>query len=244
MKLIRVAFVFVLGFSSIVGCSSDDSGEPGGARDTSAEPDTVGDTAVPDEGVPDASPDVRDTESETDGSMDTGSDEDGSMDTGSKDADAGIESLTVTSSAFSDGESIPSVYTCAGDGVSPPLNWSGVPDTAESFVLLVADPDAPTGVFKHWAAYSIPGSRRSLPEGIPQGESAMDFRQARNDFEEFGYGPPCPPPGDDPHRYEFRVWALGVDSIEVGEGPTYEDVRDAASPTVVAKGLLTGRFGR
>ena len=43
--------------------------------------------------------------------------------------------LELQSDAFEDGESIPALYTCKGEDVSPALSWSDVPNGTKSFVL-------------------------------------------------------------------------------------------------------------
>src|SRR5262245_57455570 len=74
--------------------------------------------------------------------------------------------FTLNSTAFAEGQAIPVKYTCDGENISPPLRWDGAPQ-AQSFALIVDDPDAPGGTFTHWVLYNIPGSQRELPEGSP-----------------------------------------------------------------------------
>lgn len=149
--------------------------------------------------------------------------------------------MEVTSSAFADREKIPTEYTCQGEGMSPPLSWEQVPDETQSFVILCADPDAPGGTFKHWSAYDIPPEMTSLEEGA---SSNAEFDQGTNDFGNQGYGAPCPPPGDDAHRYEFRVWALDVDKLDVGTDPSYDEVERAARNHLLESATLTGMYER
>ena len=116
--------------------------------------------------------------------------------------------MRLTSTAFADGERIPSRYTCDGENFSPPMSWSGAPRQTMSFVLLCDDPDAPLGMWRHWAVYDIPPSRTSLSANVPRAHAVEDFKQAINDFRHPGYGGPCPPPSHGPHRYYFRLLAL------------------------------------
>src|SRR5262249_3510659 len=85
----------------------------------------------------------------------------------------GIQVMTLTSTAWPDGGSVPAKYSQAGGDISPALTWSNVPDTATSFVLVVHDLDAAvnsgTDDRLHWLVWNIPGSARSLPEHVPQG---------------------------------------------------------------------------
>lgn len=132
--------------------------------------------------------------------------------------------LTLRSSAFEQGATIPRKYTCEGDDVSPPLAWSGVPEGTRSFVLVCDDPDAPGGVFRHWAAYDIPTDWRALDEGYGPESLEPGFRQALNDFHKPGYGGPCPPPGHGPHHYHFRLIALSEPTLSAGPTAPCEEI--------------------
>jgi Raf kinase inhibitor-like YbhB/YbcL family protein len=105
--------------------------------------------------------------------------------------------MELASSAFADGSAIPRRFTCDGDNLSPPLQWSGAPAGTRSFVLLCDDPDAPSGTWHHWAAYDIPPTAVELAVGAAQDKK---MKQAVNDFRKPGYGGPCPPHGHGPHR--------------------------------------------
>jgi Raf kinase inhibitor-like YbhB/YbcL family protein len=104
--------------------------------------------------------------------------------------------ITLRSPAFADGDTIPGVYTCDGDDVSPPLGWSGVPADAAELAIVVEDPDAPAGTFVHWVLWRLdPGQA-----GLGQGQVPAGVPEGRNDFGRVGWGGPCPPRGSDPHR--------------------------------------------
>jgi Raf kinase inhibitor-like YbhB/YbcL family protein len=128
--------------------------------------------------------------------------------------------LTLTSSAFEDGGTIPNQYSCFGDNISPALAWTGVPEEAESLALLMDDPDSQPPGFVHWVTYNIPTESDGFPEDIPAGPTLDDGTlQGTNDFAPFGagnmpggapvkivgYDGPCP--GDE-HRYVFTLYAL------------------------------------
>ena len=123
--------------------------------------------------------------------------------------------LTLTSPAFAEGERIPLKYTRDGDNLSPPLRWTGVPEGTRSFVLIMEDPDAPGGTFRHWAAYNIPPDRRSLPESVETQPEGNALRYAANDFGNERYDGPEPPRGHGVHHYHFRLAALDVPSLSV-----------------------------
>ncbi len=148
--------------------------------------------------------------------------------------------LTLSTDAFSNGGALPSRFTCDGLGVSPQLGWSESKPAAE-FVLLVTDPDAPGGTFVHWVVYGIASNADSIGEG--QGPSGA--RQGENDFGRGGFGPPCPPPGDEPHRYVFTLYALSSERTRsIPAGATAEDVLEAIRCCVQEQGTITGTYAR
>ncbi len=117
------------------------------------------------------------------------------------------------SSAFENGQPIPGRYTADGENLSPPLEWSDPPHGTKSFVIVVEDPDAPSGLFRHWGLYNLLGDRRQLPEGIGRGAKTEDLSLGVNDFGEPHYGGPAPPRGHGPHHYHFKIAALDVDTL-------------------------------
>lgn len=150
--------------------------------------------------------------------------------------------IRVMSDAFADGQQIPVKYTCDGQNISPPLRWSGVPAEAQELVLVVDDPDAPSGLFTHWLVYGLPPRTAGLPEGVPPGETVPGGgRQGRNDFGRLGYGGPCPPSGS--HRYIFTVYALDA-PLNLPPGATRRQLFHAMNGHVIDTGQLTGRYQR
>lgn len=135
---------------------------------------------------------------------------------------------------------------CTGDNASPALRWSGAPAGAKSFAVTLYDPDAPTGSgWWHWIIYDIPPSVTWLPRnaGNPRRRLAPPGSvQTRSDFGTFGYGGPCPPKGDDEHRYMFKVYALDVAKLPVkldnGAIPLHLHFHSLAQAT------LTGTYAR
>ena len=151
--------------------------------------------------------------------------------------------FVLRSPVFDDDGRIPNPYTCLGANTSPPLAWEGVPEEVMSFAITCEDPDAPKGTFRHWAVFDIPTFIRELPEGYGNAQHE-GIRQARNDFGKTGYGGPCPPPGHGVHHYEFRLFALNVETLPVGDDATVEQVGEAARKHIVAEAALTGVFSR
>jgi Raf kinase inhibitor-like YbhB/YbcL family protein len=157
--------------------------------------------------------------------------------------DQAVAQFNLTSPAFQNGQAIPSQYTCDSAGQSPPLAWSQPPAGTRSLALVVDDPDAPSGTFRHWGAYDIPANLRSLDAGA--GNSAgSSFAQAVNGFGKIGYGGPCPPNGHGPHHYRFKLYALSVDKLAGPANPKVEDVESEAQKHLVGRAELTGTYER
>ena len=151
--------------------------------------------------------------------------------------------LSVSSSAFQEGEGIPAKYSCEGQDISPPLVWSEAPGQTQSFALIMDDPDAPGRVFTHWVLFNIPSDSRELPEAVPtQSQLSNGALQGRNDFGKIGYGGPCPPPGR-PHRYQFTLYALDQ-PLDLTAGASKKQVLDAMQGHILAQGQLMGTYQR
>ena len=142
--------------------------------------------------------------------------------------------------AIAAGASVPVKFTCDGEDKSPALEWSGAPEGTKSFGLILDDPDAPGGTFRHWGVYDIPPTVTGLHEGA--GNEAS-FMQAENSFGSTGYRGPCPPKGDKPHRYRFKLFALDVQELDVGAKPKVEDLEKALGDHVLAQAEVVAPFG-
>jgi Raf kinase inhibitor-like YbhB/YbcL family protein len=138
-----------------------------------------------------------------------------------------------------DGGTIPTRFTCSGEGAAPPLRWSGVPPGTRELALTVEDPDAPGGRFVHWVVLGL--SPRL--GGIPEGTKPATLRLGRSSSGKVGYEPPCPPAGGGPHRYVFTLFALRR-PLAASYGASADEVRREMSGAVVGLGRLVGRFGR
>jgi Raf kinase inhibitor-like YbhB/YbcL family protein len=153
--------------------------------------------------------------------------------------------LLLVTPAFAPGGAIPSEYTCDGADISPPLSWSGLPQGTQSLVLVVEDPDAPSGTFRHWAAFDIPPSAPGLAAGYgPNRPAPVGFRQARNDFGAVEYGGPCPPKGRGVHHYHFRLFAISRPTLDLTPSASVFDVLTAAQPYVIQQTDLVGTYRR
>jgi Raf kinase inhibitor-like YbhB/YbcL family protein len=145
--------------------------------------------------------------------------------------------LEVTSPAFPADGAIPSKYTCDGSGISPPLSWSNVPDSAKSLAILVDDPDAPNGPFLHWLVTDLPPEVHELDEG---GALPHEANVTETDAGTASYYGPCPSSGR--HHYRFHVYAL--DTV-LGQRPaSRDDFLSAISGHVLDEGELVGCYQR
>lgn len=156
--------------------------------------------------------------------------------------------LTVTSSSYRDGGTIPmeQVYgACGGKNVSPQLSWDGFPSGTRGFAIAMFDPDAPTGAgYWHWVLANVPGSVTQLDAGAGTTTSPGGGVNGYTDFGESSYCGPCPPKGDGQHRYIITVYALDVPRIEgAGPGTTGSTLLFMMRGHVLAQGSISGRFG-
>ncbi len=150
--------------------------------------------------------------------------------------------ITLTSSAFEEGEMIPKQYTCDGADISPPLSWIDMPEETKSLALISDDPDAPVGTWVHWVLFNIPPETHELTENIPPDEMLTNgARHGVTDFGRFGYGGPCPPGGT--HRYYFKLYALNT-MLDLSGRVTKDDLLKAMEGHIIAEGQLMGKYRR
>ena len=157
-------------------------------------------------------------------------------------AQQGQSTMTVESSAFTQGKPIPQQYTCEGGDSSPELRWKEAPAATKSFALIVDDPDAPAGIWVHWVIYNIPADTHELPASMAKTEVSSRGRQGVNDFRKIGYGGPCPPPGT-PHRYFFRLYAVDT-QLPAKPRATKKDIEAAMQGHVLGSTELIGTYQR
>lgn len=147
--------------------------------------------------------------------------------------------ITITSTAFDDGDPIPERYSCEGENVPPPLEWRGVPEGAAELAVVIEDPDAPDGIFVHWLVVGVDAGVTALgPAGPPAGGEVLP-----GSSDNPTYIGPCPPNDDGPHRYVFQVYALDRrPALDASASPN-QKVR-AVRAGAVAGGILVGTFER
>ena len=135
---------------------------------------------------------------------------------------------------------------CHGGNASPALAWAHPPTGTRSFAVLMLDPDAPGGVWWHWAVFDIPATARSLQADagdptrhlLPPGAVQVD-----NDFGSLGYAGPCPPPGP-PHHYRLLLYALRVANLGLDPGASAAQVAANAQANALAQAEIVGLYGR
>lgn len=145
-----------------------------------------------------------------------------------------IAKLIITSSVFLHNGMIPAKYTCDGANVNPPLTIKDIPKETKSLVLILDDPDAPSGTWDHWVMWNIP-VRTEI------GENTIPGTEGMNSFQKIHYGGPCPPSGT--HRYFFKVYALDL-RLDIPANSNKAAVEKAMTGHILAQGELIGLYKR
>jgi len=139
-------------------------------------------------------------------------------------------------------------FGCSGGNISPALSWSNPPEGTKSYALMVHDPDAPTGSgWWHWVVWNIPAKAQSLPARAGDPASGLlpaGATQGNTDFGSPGYGGPCPPAGDKPHRYYFRLHALKVEKLDLPANATAALVGFNVTANTIAVAELMATYSR
>ena len=146
-----------------------------------------------------------------------------------------------------DHEQIFNGFGCEGDNVSPALKWQGAPVGTKSFAITMYDPDAPTGSgWWHWVAFNIPADVTNLAKGASSDNQKLpkDIIQSHTDFGKPGYGGPCPPQGDDPHRFQITVYALKTDKLPLDENAPAAMVGFYLHQNLIEKAVLQAHYSR
>lgn len=145
--------------------------------------------------------------------------------------------MEIRSNAFENNAQIPAKYTCQGDSINPEFSFLNVPDTAKSLVLIMDDPDAPSGTFTHWVLFNIDPKVEKIEENsIPKGAV-----QGLNGAGGIKYVGPCPPSGT--HRYFFKLYALS-DLLSLPEGAKKQDVENAMKQNIIREAELIGLYAK
>jgi Raf kinase inhibitor-like YbhB/YbcL family protein len=156
--------------------------------------------------------------------------------------------ITVTSKAFEAGQPIPKKYTGDGEDVSPPLEWTKLPDGTKELALICDDPDAPVGIWTHWVLFKIPAETTGLPEGIPREKTLKTPAGALQGVNSWGggnigYRGPAPPAGK-VHHYHFKLYALDA-PVTLPAGTDKAALLNAIKDEhVLGQGELMGTYKR
>ena len=145
--------------------------------------------------------------------------------------------MKIASSAFENKQMIPSKYTCDGENINPPLQITEVPSNTQSLVLIVDDPDAPSGDWVHWLVWNINPETKLITEN----ESPQGAIQGTNDFGKQNYGGPCPPSGI--HHYQFKIYALDT-TLNLPSSSRKKDLEKAMANHILDKDMLIGLYQR
>ncbi len=159
-----------------------------------------------------------------------------------------LESADIPANGTIDKKFEANMFGCAGDNKSPALKWSGAPKDAKSFALSVYDPDAPTGSgFWHWFVINFPAGTSELKPDAGNVSGAnlpTGARNVRIDYGVAGFGGPCPPEGDKPHRYIFTLHALKTDKLDIPADATAAVAGFMTNANTIAKASFTAKYGR
>lgn len=153
-------------------------------------------------------------------------------------------SLTLSSTAFKHGGTIPKKYTCQGEDISPPLSWTNVPAEAKSLALIIDDPDAPDPnaprmTWVHWLLYNIPVTVSGLAEHMSAAKLPPGTQEGMNDWHRTGYGGPCPPIGR--HRYFHKLYVLDALLPDLHK-PDKSKLEKAMQGHIIAQAELIGIY--
>ena len=149
----------------------------------------------------------------------------------------GNQTLHVTSSAFPADGALPLSATAQGGNTAPPIAWKGVPEHAQSVVVVCEDPDAPfPQPYVHWLVYDLPPVDGEVGPAL-----YADARAGENSKGDLGFTGAAPPPGHGVHHYHFQVFALDV-SLGLEQGAGRGALFEAMRGHVLAWGQVVGTW--
>lgn len=152
---------------------------------------------------------------------------------------ANAAEFVLTSTAFTEREVIPDLYSCDGKNISPALAWKNPPNDTQAFALILSSPDAPGGIFYNWVLYNIPSDMKSFPEGfsevLPRG-----ILVGNTSIGDAIYRGPCPP-DNLKHHYVFTLYALDA-PLDLVEGADIEIVLLEIKRHLLSQAQLSGVF--
>ena len=148
--------------------------------------------------------------------------------------------ISLKSTAFKNGELIPSKYTCDGANISPPLKWRIKIETVKTFVIIAEELKAPTGNSVHWILFNIPANINQLHEDVtPVRNVPEEILFGTNDFGHIGYKGPCS--SNDLHNFEFKIYGLNS-AVHLEAGATVREIIRQMEGHIIAEGKLIGKY--
>jgi Raf kinase inhibitor-like YbhB/YbcL family protein len=156
-----------------------------------------------------------------------------------------LRHVDVHSTAFANMGAIPVQFTADGDGISPPLEWHGIPDDASCVVLIVEDADSATPhPWVHAIAVTAGGDGSLASGALPsEDHDGAGVHTGLNSHLQHRWLPPAPPPGHGAHRYVFQMFALG-EGAALSQAPGRTEVWEAVRSHAIAAGALVGTYER
>ena len=148
--------------------------------------------------------------------------------------------FAITSTGFLDQGTLPVLYTCDGNDISPEFAWTGAPAKTQTFVMIASDEDAPGGTFYHWVVYNIPKSVAELPQAMEKAPAGIQI--GKNSYNKLSYNGPCPPKGS-AHDYTFTLYALDS-KLNVPKGADAKTVLNAMQHHIVDQVKIIAQFSR
>jgi Raf kinase inhibitor-like YbhB/YbcL family protein len=155
--------------------------------------------------------------------------------------------MEISSSAFEDGGKIPIQYVMPGAGrknISIPLTWKNVPAGTKSFALSIVDPHPVAQNWVHWLVVNIAPNVTLIEEGASKKKMPSGATELKNSFGDIGYGGPQPPKGTGDHPYVVTLYALKVETLDLGVNTSLRDFKKAIDGKVIGTASITGKYGR
>ena len=105
---------------------------------------------------------------------------------GSSDESSAVE-LELTSSTMEEGSELPTDHTCDGSSATPPLEWSGAPDSTVGYAIAMQHVPGPGDTHWYWELWNIPADVTSIETNaeVP-GDIGTNSVNGANE-----YAPPC-----------------------------------------------------
>jgi len=148
-----------------------------------------------------------------------------------------LKNMFSISSVFLNKNKIPDQYGCHGEDINPPLEFHEIPAGTQSLVLIVDDPDAPSGDWVHWLVFNIGPKTTSIEEHTTPKGAVVGL----NSFGENAYEGPCPPSGT--HNYNFKLYAINT-VLSLAFTVEKSDVLAAIKGHIIAQTILTGAYSK